>query len=109
MASTEQNINDLHVGEDRTLEFSLAGPIDATTATEIEYGVKAGSSALFTTKALTSGVTATDADTITVVIDAADTTGEEPGVYQHELRLTNASSKQSTVMTGTLTLLKSAI
>lgn len=109
MADIDQNIDDLHVGEDRTLEFSLSGPIDATTATEIEYGAKAGSTALFTTKALTSGVVATDADTITVQIDASDTTGEEPGIYLHELRLTNSSGKISTVATGTLTLIASNV
>jgi len=108
MPSTEQNI-EMRLGEDRIIEFSFSGPIDATTALQIEYGVKAGTSALFTTKTLTTGVAATDADTITVTLDSSDTAGEEPGVYQHELRLTNASSKQSTVATGTLTLEDSSI
>lgn len=107
MPSTEQHI-EMRLGEDRTLDISLDG-IDATTATEIEYGAWAGSSVLFTTKALTSGVTATDADTVTVTLDAADTASGEAGIYQHELRITNASSKQSVVMTGTLTLVHSLV
>ena len=105
---TETHI-EIRTSEDRTLTFSLSGPIDATTASEIEYAAWAGSSNLFTTKTLATGVAATDADTITVTIDASDTTGEEAGVYQHELRLSNASSKAQAITIGTLTLTDSKV
>lgn len=104
MASTGQNFT-LYEGEDKNLAFTVTG-IDVTTATAIVWVAHSPGGA-FVTKTLADAEIAQTSSTVaTVTILPADFDGIPEGDYNHQLWITNSSSKASLVAEGKITFKK---
>lgn len=116
MAATGQDFT-LYVGNDAALEFALldaAGDALDITGASFAWGMAprfTGTATLDKNSGSPSEFDITDAagGLLTVHIQATDTLEMDPGVYRHELRMTDSTGEIETVATGLVNLLTSIL
>lgn len=107
MADSGQSISgsdEFYENTDRDLVFTHVGN-DAATATAIKFVLSRDpAKTALVTKTLGSGIVADSSTQITVSLAKADTAGLGGRTYYWELRLTDATSNEDVIASGTMVI-----
>lgn len=97
-----------YIGDSKSLEIAITdsdgAAVDVSTAQAVVYALfaRAGGAALVT-KTLDDGVSVATS-TVTVALAPADTAELAPGLYLHELQITDSAGAVTTALQGSVAL-----